>query len=1202
MGGPRAQPLQPPTADAVRARQASEGVVVHPSRLPLLNRDVYGIIGNVQRVLCMPTGQSGEWSEAAWHRLFDALSRPKRRRQPTLPALLAPPVAPPPPPPPPPPALPAPPAPPQGNEAPQGNGEQNSEANSSEDESSSSTTDADQDKETDAPLEEDEGKDSEAQPNTDQEKSEEPGGDEGKDSEAQPNTDQEKSDDSEDEESEQPPEHYKALKEQLEASRALEQELRLESWLLRNQTEELEADKQKLQEENDQLLESHKELPEANDTLEREVKRLKLEAMPDLFDDMGEAVSDYNYVVNDREPAVGEVHDGQIEMADFMAAALRPVDGVRTVWALFDVQENVPKQEWSDIVRAIQTKNYAVAFQQPLPENCKVNALAQCKADDTMTIIKTILFESPAPVSEVRAACAGAAKARVRRPGPWKVKKVVHRVMCSITGKFVTWTALKPRSKQGIAYINKHAETDDSQNEMTFCIYDNIREVSDTPIMGWPEGKVRFMVNNKARAKMGAETQHFHPMLTSDLKPVLAYTIVTIIMPLLLEFGIVLLGWPGLGKTPAFITLAMAIGRYSVRNRGATGRPGWRRGKRFDVFRHREFGQEEACFLDDADLGSIDISTIKNFLDVAEDTTADARYNDCKFRQNQMRGIADNAVNEEDEPSPEVGHEIPFNSSYKMMRTAFAGASKAHVMAILKRSIVGVGGKHGFILRLPSKDEDAPVFRFTDDDIADDWLREANKPFLNKFKKGVHTLPPDFQTRNEQEQNMIDAAFAKYNLHMRSADYIRDANEELKKHFQPSPAAMFDNFIPNTLASEDPTRPAAATAKPAAPHGIKVSENRARKDKYGLSYSGTEPTGAQHNVGLTRLEQPAYETILSLSQKQAKKYLEDAGVLPQPDDELEFVCWSCKSPIVSSEGVFRCHGKGCKIRPRVYRPDVAFTLLAGHASSGWDVDNVMCLRTAYALGCTTPNGSCIHYVRREGESVRSTENKVAQFFNKHKIAMACWEVRRAQSTTFEDDVVEPDTCRAGSRKRGGGGPETRAEVEGPLKKALGKGTAVAPDGGKAFHGAAEAAGRQVLKGVNHQRKIFTPASRLFKSKLDSKTTRMLRARTKGKNPSVRETALYSTLSAGDNAAEGITGHLKNTMRRLGNVGRNTSPATCKKNVQALASAALLCNAGLNSVLTALSLYRIALSRGDINLSPKDAFDVSSCSSWLIDSP
>ena len=93
-----------------------------------------------------------------------------------------------------------------------------------------------------------------------------------------------------------------------------------------------------------------------------------------------------------------------------------------------------------------------------------------------------------------------------------------------------------------------------------------------------------------------------------------------------------------------------------------------------------------------------------------------------------------------------------------------------------------------------------------------------------------------------------------------------------------------------------------------------------------------------------------------------------------------------------------------------------------------------------------------------------------------------------------------------------------------------------------------------------------------------------------------------TLPAGDNAAEGLTGNLKNTMRRLGNFGLNTSPAACKKNVQALASAALLRNAGLNSVLTALSLYRIALSRGDINLSPKDAFDVSSCSSWLIDSP
>ena len=98
--------------------------------------------------------------------------------------------------------------------------------------------------------------------------------------------------------------------------------------------------------------------------------------------------------------------------------------------------------------------------------------------------------------------------------------------------------------------------------------------------------------------------------------------------------------------------------------------------------------------------------------------------------------------------------------------------------------------------------------------------------------------------------------------------------------------------------------------------------------------------------------------------------------------------------------------------------------------------------------------------------------------------------------------------------------EVRNRGRTQLKKTLGKGTVVAPDGSRAFHGAAAAADRPVLKGVNHMMKVFTPASKLLKSKLDAKTTRMLRARAKGKQPCVKETACFFILSAGDNSVDG----------------------------------------------------------------------------------
>ena len=109
---------------------------------------------------------------------------------------------------------------------------------------------------------------------------------------------------------------------------------------------------------------------------------------------------------------------------------------------------------------------------------------------------------------------------------------------------------------------------------------------------------------------------------------------------------------------------------------------------------------------------------------------------------------------------------------------------------------------------------------------------------------------------------------------------------------------------------------------------------------------------------------------------------------------------------------------------------------------------------------------------------------------------------------------------------------------------------------------------------------------------------MLRKKTKGAKPSVKENSRFFILTAGDNSAEGTTGHLKNTMRRVGNLGRNNVTVGEKKNIQALAAAALYHKAGFESVLEAVKEYRLALSAGTVPLAPKNAFDDKSCGVWL----
>lgn len=255
--------------------------------------------------------------------------------------------------------------------------------------------------------------------------------------------------------------------------------------------------------------------------------------------------------------------------------------------------------------------------------------------------------------------------------------------------------------------------------------------------------------------------------------------------------------------------------------------------------------------------------------------------------------------------------------------------------------------------------------------------------------------------------------------------------------------------------------------------------------------------------------------------------------------------------------------------------------------------------------------------------------------NAIRLALSYKEVTYSQQVTFKNEIVEPDTGRTGkavtspanrrkkqhqgrtlvlkgrasrkwcafalravdSRKGRGCPPERSHEVTPKIRKAVKSGCFLGSDGAKAWTQASSASKAPKLPGVHHQKKVFTPLTRLKKSTLTPDQIKTLRAATKGKSPTAKEGKHFFWTTAGDNGAESTMSTLKQSLRRMGQLGRGQIKKPNLQTARTMAAAALAREAGLASVLTALKQYREALSAGNLHLSPRHAFDVSRCE-WL----
>ena len=498
--------------------------------------------------------------------------------------------------------------------------------------------------------------------------------------------------------------------------------------------------------------------------------------------------------------------ENPMSISDFLSCC-RPLNGLRAAtMMLVDVQQDVENCGSAENVAAvcqeqrIESLPAALQFAHALPAHSKVGCIAMEKGHGKLDVIKLVTFQDKMAIRDATKIPAGSAYVPFSRPGPWAVKKAFQSLLDRLPGHHVHWgtvTRWEAQAKnsasssstwspdtdtllQGVAFINDHAPETDANNEQYTWILLNIREDAESPIAGWPEGKVRIMAQNKSKASNGATLQKGFPLTTFSLKPFLAEKLLPVLYPLFVCYGVVALGWPGVGKTPALIAVILAMGRYHIhRLQEEDAVPGWRRAKSLDNFRHQVANVYEGIFLDDPNRENVSMADLKSFLTVEEEQTTSGRYNDAKLTRNCMRAYASNDLDREDEPLDDSRIFITGEEFMKMTRRLFAGDKQADVLACLKRSVVLLVGQHAVYLRLPNQDPEAPVHRIQVDELHKDLLSEKDKPLYSKYKLGIVEYGPQWEQETQQEVRTISLGMEKFAAG-RPEVYIKDANEKIE--------------------------------------------------------------------------------------------------------------------------------------------------------------------------------------------------------------------------------------------------------------------------------------------------------------------------------------------------------------------------------------------------------------------------------------
>ena len=333
-------------------------------------------------------------------------------------------------------------------------------------------------------------------------------------------------------------------------------------------------------------------------------------------------------------------------------------------------------------------------------------------------------------------------------------QKSITKVKTNSDGE-MKWDPSPEELRAGIEHINNHAPLANAKNEQFLWSLLNIRD-KDSPICGWPLHIVGKACGNRATGNSQSEPEYFFPLLLRDLNSEFQRTVVPMILPTLLSFGLIILGKPGTGKTPAAIIMVMAVARYLIqaRKRTATSLDEDAPNRSMDL----ENDPGRFTPLSSWTIRSFPPSMskiIKSFLDVGENGVVDARYRAAKFVRNQCRVLLNNEWSPEKEPEYVGLPMITWKQFLAMFQPALNDSPMPHIKATLKRASVIIAGNNAIYVRLASEHQSQKIHCINNSGITEDWLQPTNKPHYDQYKKGQHTKCQDFDRYVEEETNFV---------------------------------------------------------------------------------------------------------------------------------------------------------------------------------------------------------------------------------------------------------------------------------------------------------------------------------------------------------------------------------------------------------------------------------------------------------------
>ncbi|CAK0801154.1 unnamed protein product [Prorocentrum cordatum] len=257
------------------------------------------------------------------------------------------------------------------------------------------------------------------------------------------------------------------------------------------------------------------------------------------------------------------------------------------------------------------------------------------------------------------------------------------------------WGPTPEEIRDGFAYIREH--------------YHEIAGSSAIEAQEWVLLQTKALLNMD-KASASADVDTFFPLTSYDLHPVIQ----DLLLPLIYAFAPLsgTMAPPGVGKTPLCQIAAMAWGRYVTRSKGIDL-------KATPVY--------EGILLDDPSLDRIDVEDLKAF----------------------------GAIHT---PPPSAGFFVDPQLFMEMLEKPFGYLGQSHRLALAKRFVLVVVGRHALYVRAPSSDDAAQISKFTQGDVASDFLLPGNKGALPGFYQGMDhedCVRPDYALHVENEYSLV---------------------------------------------------------------------------------------------------------------------------------------------------------------------------------------------------------------------------------------------------------------------------------------------------------------------------------------------------------------------------------------------------------------------------------------------------------------